>query len=218
MTRFRKSGWCVRCNAERPVRKASRVQTADDDGKARLRCAVCFDPVEMPTKFGNKPTRSKHTGRLIHSKKEAAWEPTLIALANAGQIRELRAQGPKYRFRVYSNGPVGELLAAIWRTRLADPQERDALLVRLVQDVERSMVDIPGAFIPDWTFHDTRDDRFHVHDVKGARTLQYRRHKALMLACFGVEVEEPEPGGVQQRARGAGIRGRGTGSRFRGGR
>ena len=205
--------WCVRCNADRPLTKI----------RGRAHCAVCNDRVELPSKMRNRPTRSKHTGRMIHSKKEAAWEPTLLALANCRQITDLRAQEPLYSFAVYSNRPVKALIEATTKIgKACENIERilisaDATyLLQLVKDVERSMVRIPGRYRPDWTFRDA-DGQFHVHDVKGVRTAQYKRNKALMLACFGIEVEEPEPGGVQQRARGAGIHGRGTGSRLKGG-
>jgi len=207
-----KVGFCVgrMCNTERPLVKK----------RGRHHCSVCGDRVELPSKMRNQPVRSKHTGRLIHSKKEAAWEPTLIAMLNAGQIRDLQPQGPLYAFHVYSNGQVLALIEEV-RELVASFIESSPTtdrLTRAANDVERSIVAIPGRYRPDWTFHDTADGRFHVHDVKGHADLKYRRDKALMLACHGLEVEEPEPRGIQQRARGAGVAGRGTGSRLMGGR
>ena len=53
------------------------------------------------SKFGNIPTRSRHTGRMFQSGLEAGREPVLLALQNAGEIAQLAYQTP-FAIELYS--------------------------------------------------------------------------------------------------------------------
>lgn len=203
MGAFSKTAWCTRCNQPRPYRRAEK-------GRGKV-CLFCGDPVQMGSKYRNEPTRSKHTGRLFQSKKESRREPTLLALQNAGQITDLRYQVP-FRLELYATGTVDDLLAWIEQH---DEIGADHLGV-LVRNVRRSRRKV-CVYRADFTYRDHLG-RFVVEDPKGYRKPEYRIKRELMVLAHNVEIVEPEEGGIQQRARGAGIRGPGTGSRLMGGR
>lgn len=202
-----KGAFCVKCATFRPVARSRR----------RYHCVVCRDPVQMPSKMRNVPTRSKHTGRVFQSKKEAHREPSLLAELNCGQITDLQYQVP-FRLEFYSTQAVERLLRAlVWDEPLPDPKgpPSEKELLRMVRDVQRSRQCV-CKYVADFTYY--RDGRLVVEDPKGYRKPEYRIKKKLMVLAHNIEIQEPSEGGVQQRARGAGIHGRGTGSRLYGGR
>lgn len=210
-----KLAFCTKCNCERPTFKD---YLYDKHGKRiskwRLTiCVVCRERVYVPSKFHNKPTKSQFSERIFHSKKEARREPALVAMQNAGNICELRYQVP-YRLEVYGSEAVDALLDAV---ESDEPILRAAYagLRALANHVRRSRQTI-AKYVCDFQYRD-RHGNLTVEDVKGRVTPEYRIKKRLMLACFGIEVVEPGGRGVDQRARGAGISGSGTGSHFSGG-
>jgi hypothetical protein len=213
-TGFRKTAWCVKCNQAQPY-KIVRVGGKALSFKER-RCLICGEQVESAApKYGNQPTRSKHTGRLFQSKKECDREPTLIALQNVGAISDLRYQVP-FRLELYATGAVDELLALIDGDLGANGYDAFcARLVTLAEVVRRSRRRVCN-YVADFTYQ--QDGAVVVEDPKGARTPTYRIKRELMVLAHNVEIVEPGEGGVQQRARGAGVAGRGTGSRLMGGR
>jgi hypothetical protein len=170
---------------------------------------VCHDPVAPgKSKFSNIPTKSRHTGRTFQSRREANREPVLLALQNAGEITDLRYQVP-FRLELYGTQAVDALLA--WLDEYGMPAPP-----RLTGDVRRSRQSV-AVYKADFTYR-TKDGELIVEDPKGARTPVYSMKKRLMVLAHNVEIQEPGVGGVQQRARGCGIRGRGTGARLMGGR
>lgn len=199
--------FCVTCAAERPTIKR---------GKVRI-CVTCKDPVApRPSKYGNKPTRSKHPGRLFQSKREANREPVLLAMQNSGQITDLKYQVP-FRLELYGTQAVDALLELVeaagdvrWQAGWGDK------FIRLAQDVRRSRQSV-AIYKCDFQYR-TKAGDLVIEDPKGKQTDVYRMKKRLMLLAHGIEIQEPTEGGVQQRARGCGIRGRGTGARLMGGR
>jgi hypothetical protein len=212
-----KTAFCVKCAKDQPFRivkvpEPSRpLSTRWKTRKKRL-CMVCSEEVApAESKYRNVPTRSKHTGRLFQSKKEASHEPSLLALQAVGAIKNLRYQVP-FRLELYATGAVDALL-----TFIAGPNSNcsSPTLQLLAEDVRRSRQSV-AKYVADFVFEE--DGRLVVQDVKGAVTPVYRMKRALMRLAHNVEIVEPSSGGVQQRARGAGIRGRGTGSRLFGGR
>lgn len=209
--------FCVKCAKEQPtVRKGLR---------SRRHCMVCHEPVEVKSKFNNIPTRSKHTGRVFQSKKEANREPALLALQNVGEITDLRYQVP-FRLELYGTQAVDALLDMTERLVPAKDEDLTDWLGRLrsafsyldaaARDVRRSHQCV-AVYKADFTYR-TKGGSFVVEDPKGARTPVYTIKKRLMVLAHNVEIQEPGQGGVQQRARGAGIHGRGTGARLMGGR
>ena len=213
MTRPSKYAFCPDCNSERPTYKDYLYKA---DGKKAFGwkvtvCIVCRKRVFVENKYKAKPTRSKHTGRMFDSKKEADREPTLLAMQNAGHICELKYQVP-YILEVYSTTAVDRLLD--YFRLYADAFEGDPITTPLVRDIERSRHKI-AKYVADFTYED-KHGNLVVEDVKGRATATYRLKKKLMLACHGIEIVEPSVGGVENRARGAGVSGRGTGSRFKG--
>jgi hypothetical protein len=209
MGAFTKTAFCTgaKCNQARPYRRAPK-------GRGKV-CLFCGDPVQMPSKYRNEPTRSKHTGRMYQSRKEARREPTLLALQNAGAICELRYQVP-YRLELYATGAVDELLTEL--ERWADLSGGFRTVERLAGNVRRSR-QMVCTYRADFV-HKDREGRETVEDVKSVatNTALYRIKKRLMSLAHNVEIVEPEEGGIQQKARGAGVHGRGTGSRLMGGR
>lgn len=197
--------FCVTCAAERPTIKR---------GKVRI-CVTCKDPVApRPSKFGNKPTRSKHTGRMFQSKREANREPVLLALQNSGQITDLKYQVP-FRLELYGTEAVNVLLEAL---ECAQPQ--GGQWCRWIADAIKNLRlsrQCVAVYKADFTYR-TKAGDLVVEDPKGFVKPEYRMKKKLMLLAHSVEIQEPGEGGVQQRARGCGIRGRGTGARLMGGR
>ena len=161
----------------------------------------------MRNKYGNVPTRSRHTGRMFQSKLEASREPALLALQNAGEIRDLGYQ-TTFPLEVYGTQAVDALLQGI--------EECDACVAILAADVRLSRQKI-CSYKADFDYY-TNDGAYVVEDTKGYITPEYRIKKRLMIAAHNIEIVEPNVSGIQQRARGCGIRGRGTGSRMKGGR
>lgn len=208
--------FCVTCAAERPTIKR---------GKVRI-CVTCKDPVApRPSKYANKPTRSKHTGRVFQSKREANREPVLLALQNSGQITDLKYQVP-FRLELYGTQAVDAVLELVerlpgeqsegfpaWASRVMDALP---YLLAAARDVRRTRQCV-AVYKADFTYR-TKGGTLVVEDPKGYVKPEYRMKKKLMVLAHNVEIQEPGEGGVQQRARGCGIRGRGTGARLMGGR
>ena len=199
--------FCVKCNAERPTIKA---------GRKRL-CVTCKEPVFVNSlsKYRNIPTRSRHTGLMFQSKKEANREPVLLAMQNAGEITDLKYQQP-FRLEVYGTEAVNALMAYLLQMQEAFGFSWSPGLTKLLDDVCRSRQCI-AIYKADFTYK-TKAGELVVEDPKGYVKPEYRMKKKLMLAAHGIEIQEPGEGGVQMRARGAGIHGRGTGARLMGGR
>lgn len=214
MASFRKTAWCVRCNEQRPYRRAV-------FGKRRAwACISCGEEVQLPRKYPNRPTASKFTAlesgkpRVFHSQHEANREPVLLAMQNANVISDLRYQVP-FRLEVYGNEAVERLLAAIVVTEDERPGMLPMIVSTAAAALRRAKLYV-GTYIADFAYY--QGGNLVVEDPKGKQTRDYRLKKALMVAAHNIEIIEPNNRGVEQRARGAGIRGRGTGSRFKGGR
>lgn len=205
--------WCKRCDGMSPFRPGS-------EGKGKV-CIICAQPIDprqkrrpgapVKAKYGNKKTVSKIDGRVFDSRMEASRQPTLVSLENTGQITGLRYQ-VVFRLDVYGTQAVDALLEALE----AVAAETGRPVPRFVENVRRSRQHICD-YKADFVYTDHMG-RFVVEDVKGYATKDYRLKKRLMVAAHNVEIVEPNRGGIQQRARGAGVRGPGTGSRLRGGR
>ena len=166
-------------------------------------------------KFGNIATRSRHTGRMFQSGLEARREPVLLALQNAGEITELAYQAP-FAIELYSTQAVDDLLG-IMEAFFLDPnlvQFRE-VFTGLVRDIRQSRQKV-CTYKADFTYL-TKSGQLIVEDPKGRATPEYRLKKKLMVVAHNIEIQEPNVSGVQQRARGCGVRGKGTGSRLRGG-
>lgn len=202
--------WCTGCNKEQPTQRKGL--------RGPRRCMVCRDIVEVKSKYSNVPTRSKHTGRLFQSRKEANREPVLLALANVGEIVGLTYQQP-FRLDVYGTPAVEALLEALgnWLVVTEPLTVQGVEVKRLARDVERSRQCV-GKWIADYSYT-TKAGELIVEDVKSVatKTPVYRLKKKLVSVSHGLDIQEPGDGGVQQRARGAGISGRGTGARLMGG-
>jgi hypothetical protein len=216
-----KTGWCVRCNAERAYRVIDAPEPSRPDArrwrkKRKKVCTVCGDDVSgsEPPKFGNVPTRSKHTGRTFQSKLEAGREPALIALQNVGAIADLRYQVP-FRLELYATGAVDELMDFLESAGTLSARDSERTIARLIGNVRRSRRCV-AKYVADFTYQ--QGGALVVEDPKGARTAVFRMKRELMVLAHNVEIVIPNTGGVQQRARGAGVAGRGTGSRLMGGR
>jgi Protein of unknown function (DUF1064) len=198
--------FCVTCNADRPSIKADKRQV----------CVACRSDVKPPrTKYGNVPTRSRHTDRTFHSKKEANREPVLLALQNTGEIHDLKYQ-QSFRLELYGTEAVNALLAYLYELEAERGFAWSPGMKKLIEDVCRSRQAV-GRYVADFTYT-TKDGQPVVEDVKGYVTPVYAMKKKLMSLAHNVDIVEPGEGGVQQRARGAGVHGRGTGSRLMGGR
>lgn len=208
--RVQKFAFCTKCNQERPTYKDYMMGPG---GKRLSRykvtmCVVCRNRVLVANKYGAVRTKSKLTDRTFDSKKEARREPALVAMENVGEIYRLRYQVP-YPLDVYSTQAVDALIDGI---------EREACNVEmfaLVRAVRRSRQKI-AKYVADFVYADKNGNEV-VEDVKGRPTAVYRMKKRLMVACHNIEIVEPGDSGVQQRARGAGVRGPHTGSRLKGG-
>jgi len=211
--RAAKFAFCAKCNLERPTYK-DYVYRKDGKKASNYKvtvCVVCRERVLVANKYGAIRTKSNITDRTFDSRKEARREPALVAMENAGIIRGLRYQVP-YRLDVYGTQIVDELLAAIDRLT----QNTSSEIVGLAVSVRRSRQRIAN-YIADFVYADNSGDDV-VEDVKGRATAAYRLKKKLMVACHNVEIVEPGDKGVEQKARGAGVHGAHTGSRFKGGR
>ena len=167
-------------------------------------------------KHGNVPTRSRHTGRMFQSRLEAGREPVLLALQNAGEITELSYQTP-IPIELYSTQAVDDLLGIMESFFQAQGMDRfREVFSGLVRDIRQSRQKV-CVYKADFTYL-TKSGEPVVEDTKGYVTPEYRLKKKLMVLAHNIEIQEPNVSGVQQRARGCGIRGKGTGSRLRGGR
>lgn len=197
------TAFCVKCNTERPAIKR---------GRARI-CVTCKEPLAPgKSKYNNIPTRSKHTGRTFQSKREANREPVLLAMQNSGQITDLRYQVP-FRLELYGTQAVEALLLHLTSERTSNHDEWTA---RLVTDIQRSRQSV-AIYKADFTYL-TKAGQLVVEDPKGYVKPEYRMKKKLMVLAHNIEIQEPKEGGVEQRARGCGISGRGTGARLMGGK
>lgn len=196
--------WCTRCNKEQPTQRKGL--------RGPRRCMVCRDIVEVKSKYSNVPTRSKHTNRLFQSKKEANREPVLLALSNVGEITDLKYQVP-FRLELYGTQAVARLLDAL--------ELDDAIYQALPKWVKQLLYEVRltrqcvAVYKCDFQYR-TKAGELVVEDPKGARTPIYSIKKRLMVLAHDIDIQEPGEGGVQMRARGAGIAGRGTGSRLMG--
>jgi len=208
-----KATWCPRCNKEQPYQRCRKWDPLGKETGKVTRCVVCREPVQLSSKYNNVPTRSKHTARTFQSKLEASREPTLIAWQNVGAIKNLRYQVP-YDLEVFSTPDVIALMQHIINNVGTLPEVGE--FGRLVRNVQRSRTHV-ARYIADFVY-ETETGQTVVEDMKGAVTDVYRMKKRLMVAAHNIEIIEPRRGGVQQRARGAGVSGVGTGSRLKGGR
>lgn len=186
--------FCVKCNKERTF-----LPNLCYDGWSKyVHCSHCGDQAPpKDSKLLNKPTVNQLTGRGHQSKAEASFMALLFHARQAGLVENVRGLDrgdPQETFRldVYGNGAVEALLGAV-----EDAAEHGRLLA-LARDVRRSRSHI-CSYRSDasWTSLDpawgTVGEK-HVADVKGRREGDaYRRFllkKNLMLACWGIEVEE----------------------------
>ena len=207
--RVSKAAFCTKCNAERPTFK-DYLYAKDGTKKSHYKvtiCAVCRERTYPSSKYKNIPTKSKFSDRIFHSKKESRREPALVAMQNAGVICELRYQVP-YRLDVYGTQSVEALLVAI------EAGSSLRALQTHVIEVRRSLQKI-ALYKADFVYKDRHGNEV-IEDVKGRADRVYAMKKRLMLSCQNIEIVEPSDYGVEQRARGAGVRGAHTGSRFKG--
>lgn len=183
--------------------------------RGRRVCLVCREPVELPKAGGWNATKTlgPYSGKMRDSKQEADRESILQAFSNSGRITELVYGGPTFDLEVYGTPAVEALLACLERM----PDDAQALEV-LARDVVRSRRRI-GVYTPDASYVDHRGQRV-VEDVKGHRiSRDFPLRAKLMEVAHNLPVKViREQRGVQQFARGAGVRGRGVGSRLKGGR
>ncbi len=212
-----KLAWCTKCNQERPTFKDYIYDNNKKVSRYKVtKCVVCRERVFVASKYGAIRTKSKLTDRTFDSKKEARREPALVAMQNAGVICNLRYQVP-YRLEVYSTQAVEELIAtahAVAPFIQGDERiMRDLIATATACARSRQTV---ATYRADFVYSDSKGNEV-VEDSKGYVTSTYRMKKKLMVACHNVEIVEPGDYGVERRARGAGVRGSHTGSRFRGG-
>lgn len=195
------SGWrvvfCPSCATDRAVKKG--------------RCIQCGSKVKLPAAggFNAEPTTGAYSGKQRDSKQEAYREPVLQALANAGRITDLVLTPSSYSLEVYGTAAVENLLTQI---REVDWEA----IKKAAQDVERSRQKI-GGYTPDFQYRD-HTGALVVEDVKGWKVSRdFPLRKKLMVACHNVDVQMiREQRGVQQYARGTGVKGKGVGARFKG--
>jgi hypothetical protein len=198
-----RSAFCVQCNQERPlVRNHVRGP--------KYACAVCRDPVRLPNIRGAKPTRSKHTGVMFQSQEESKREPDLIALEQAGEIKDLRCEAwrdrrtNRYSLDVFGNQPVADLIVAANDLAVSVRQARDGgedILVSQVRRVEAAIDHLRRAkhhvkdYTPDYEYTVVRTEQRVTEDVKsgsgrrGTADPQFSVSRRLMLACYGIEVQ-----------------------------
>lgn len=201
-----KVAFCVKCNKEQPL-----VHNTSKGPK--FACAVCRDPVRLPSSRGAKPTRSKHTGALFPSIEESKREPHLLALQQGGAISELRMAAwrerptTRYRLDVWSDEAVLALVAEAtraiailravsdYRPTWADARESAKRLELRIQDLNRAKHHVT-TYTPDMEYRDGPDGtgELVVEDVKsgsgrmGAGDPTFVIKKKLMLACHGIQV------------------------------
>ena len=166
--------------------------------------------------MGNKPTENPHTGRTHQSKKESHRASVIVALRNAGVIKDVRGLDrgdpqEEFRLEVYSNEMVHQMIALIEGT----PTQRRSgsvfaaklaawcVNVRLSRHlVSKYRADFTYTVVKDHTRIPGLKGEFQagqkvVEDVKGRRyggdqAQRYAVKKTLMLVCHGIEVLEPE--------------------------
>lgn len=193
MIRGMKSGWCPKCNHERPLAKLYLGAGARHRAWA---CVVCHERVSDPSKAWSAAVPARDaTGVMRQSTSEARRGTDLLTQKNAGVITNLRFcnDHPRERFtlRVYGSQPVAALLEEVLDlvlNPLMDARWRDRLRAR-VTDVERAQ-HVIAHYTPDFSYDDDRGVH-HVEDVKGRQHEHWPMKKALMLACHGIEVEIP---------------------------
>lgn len=207
-----RGAWCVKCAGFRVANK-------------RGRCIQCGEKLAKPEGSGGfnaTPTVGAYSGKSRDSKQEAQREPVLQALANAGRITGLELKPGSYELEVYSTPDVTRLIGRLEEALAIQGGSDVGLdarwLRRALDDLLRSRQKI-GSYTPDFQYRDA-SGALVVEDVKGWKiSRDFPLRKKLMVACHNVEVQViKEQRGVQQYARGAGIKGRGTGSRLMGGR
>lgn len=164
---------------------------------------MCSEPVHLDNVKGAQPTRSKHTGALFQSKEESKREPELLALEQAGIIRDLRAAAyterctERYRLVVYSNDAVESLIASAMAIadHLADQDPHSNRLacarelIARVAELQRAKHKIT-TYRPDYTYLDDKG-RLVVEDVKAGlhRQQHFLEKRRLMMACYNIEVQ-----------------------------
>lgn len=208
MNPWRRVGFCVKCNTERHYVKAKRAN----------RCIVCLEPVEVkgkgPGGWNAEKTVGPYSGKVRDSKAEARREPTLQAWSNAGKITDLVYAGPRFDLEVYGTLVVEALLVFL----AVDITAKDPKLGRLVADVIRSRRKI-GSYTPDASYVDHKGERV-AEDIKGHMVSRdFSLRAKLMEVCHNLPVTViREQRGIQQSARGAGVKGPHVGARLLGGR
>jgi len=208
-----KFGLCPSCAKDVPIFKDYYVSEYGKKSRYKVNiCMVCRGRVALPSKFHNKPTRSKLTGVLYQSKHEHDREAPLLAMQQAGAIRDLQRQ-VKYPLEVYSTIDVDNLLTFAEIAPQLNPAQI-LTMSELAQVVRRTRQKICN-YIADFVYKD-REGNLVVEDPKGARTQLYRIKKRLMISCHNVEIQEPSNKGVEQWARGTQVRGPHTGGRWSG--
>jgi len=202
-----KARWCVKCATIRPVRSRRTI------------CVVCGertgpDPAKGNGGYNAEKVEGPYSGKIRDSKQEAGREPLLQALANVGRITDLEFKPAMYPLEVYSTQAVDVLLEELRSTA----GELTSFAQEAIEAVERSRQRI-GGYTPDFQYCDHTGELV-VEDVKGWKISQdFPLRKKLMVACHNIEVQViKEQRGVQQWARGAGAKGKATGSLLRGNR
>ena len=194
--------FCSKCVGEKQARRIGKL----------WRCLDCGTEVEPPrgagrADFRNVPKESI-AGRLHQSSSEADHASVILALRNAGAIENVRGLDrgdPQERFRldVPSMAAVDALIDHVENGNKSadDIDEFFEIAERLVRDIRRSMIHVAD-YLADFSYtslnaHVAPVGSRVVDDVKGWRNPRmsdaYRRFlmkKALMLACYGLEVRE----------------------------
>jgi hypothetical protein len=199
-----KEAWCVKCNAHRVSTKRGKC----------INCGEKLAPKEGANTFGaiaDEKAVGAYSGKQRDSREEAKREPVLQALSNAGRITDLDLKPSSYALEVYGTGAVDQLLSAIRAVNWPEVKKAAA-------EVERSRQKI-GGYTPDFQYRDHAGELV-VEDVKGWKVSRdFPLRKKLMVACHNVEIQViRNQRGVQQFARGTGVKGRGVGARLMGGK
>jgi len=196
--RVQRSGFCVRCNRERPLIKAYPLRDGRPGRYRVWSCMSCMDRVQIGRWRAN-PTRDD-TGRLRQSESEAAIGIWLAQEERAGRIRDLRRCNDQpretYRLDLYGTREVEEILVAIERSHeVGDEWWARAQRVR---ESRRTF----ASYTPDYSWTDADSGRRHVLDAKGSKRTDARTEKIRMLMrlVHGIEVEIGVPTASQRRA------------------
>lgn len=171
-----KSAFCARCNTERV--------------RVKRRCTVCGDPLLLPSKYKNIPTRGLD-GKMKQSRKEARRGDVLLALYRAGKITELfpdpddpKSRQLEFRLDLYANDAVEALIARI------EGLEPDDITRRLIRDIQLSRTKI-CSYRADYRYLVVETGEVVVEDVKGGYiSPEYRIKKKLMALAHNIEIEE----------------------------